>query len=70
MKDKINQIIRQKFNIEPNSESALLDFCEDSISRVELLFEIEEAIGKRIPEDDIFEIENLQDLYDVVAKLA
>jgi acyl carrier protein len=69
MNEKINQIIKNKFNVEPNPNMSMLDFCEDSISRVELLFDIEEAIGKRIPENDIFEIENLQDLYNIVGKL-
>jgi acyl carrier protein len=69
MKEKIKNIISEKFNIENFDESLnLVDLAEDSFGRIEMLFAIEEAIGKKLTEEEIFRIETLGDLFEVVEK--
>lgn len=69
MKEKIKNIISEKFNIANFDESLnLVDLAEDSFGRIEMLFAIEEAIGKKLTEEEIFRIETLGDLYEVVGE--
>lgn len=70
--DKIKKAIAEKCGVSVETitnEILLSDISKDSISRVEFLFEIEQLIGKRIPEKDIFEIETVGDLLHVVNKI-
>lgn len=69
MKDQILNFLSDKFNRQVNEKTELVELCEDSISRVETLFDLEELISKKIPEEYIFEIESVGDLIEVVNKL-
>lgn len=66
--NNILELIEKKFNKKIDLNSPIAEFCQDSISRVELLFEIEQKINKRFSEDEIFEIETVQDLINVIKK--
>ena len=69
MREKIKNIISEKFNLENFDESLnLVDLAEDSFGRIEMLFAIEEAIGKKLTEEEVFRIETLGDLYEVVGE--
>lgn len=69
MKEKIINFLSEKFEKTVSEKTELVDLCEDSISRVETLFDIEMLIDKKIPEEDIFTIENVGDLIKVANKL-
>jgi acyl carrier protein len=70
--DEIKKVIADKCGISVESVTSdilLSDISNDSISRVEFLFEIEQLIGKKIPEDDIFDVETVGDLLRLVNKI-
>ena len=69
MKEKIINFLSEKFEKTVSEKTELVELCEDSISRVETLFDIEMLIDKKIPEEDIFTIENVGDLIKVANKL-
>jgi acyl carrier protein len=69
MKDLILNFLSQKFNKQVTEDSELVDLCQDSISTVETLFDIEKLAEVKIPEDDIFSIEKVQDLINIINKL-
>lgn len=68
MKEKVLDFLRNKFNQPIDENSFLAEFSEDSMSRVEILFELEQLIGKKLNEEDILNIETVQDLINVVSK--
>lgn len=68
MEEKIKEIIFNKFNREVNKDTDLSELAEDSFARVEMLFLIEEELGKRLSEDEILQIENVGDLIKVLQK--
>ena len=68
MEEKIKNIILNKFNREVDKNTPLTELAEDSFARVELLFSIEEELGKRLSEDEILQIENIGDLISVLQK--
>jgi len=68
MKEKVLDFLRNKFNQPIDENSFLAEFSEDSMSRVEILFELERLIGKKLNEEDILNIETVQDLINVVSK--
>jgi len=70
--DEIKKAIADKCGISVEfvtSDILLSGISNDSISRVEFLFEIEQLIGKKIPEDDIFDVETVGDLLRLVNKI-
>jgi len=69
MKDLILNFLSQKFNKQVTEDSELVDLCQDSIATVEILFDIEKLAEVKIPEDDIFSIEKVQDLINIINKL-
>lgn len=69
MKEKIINFLSEKFEKTISEKTELVELCEDSISRVETLFDIEMLLDKKIPEEDIFTIENVGDLIKVANKL-
>lgn len=69
--EKVKKSISEKCNIpleSINTGTLLADIAEDSISRVELLFEIEQMLGCTISEDEVFEIETVGDLLHIINK--
>ena len=68
MKDLILNFLSQKFNKQVTEDAELIDLCQDSISTVETLFDIEQLAEVKIPEDDIFSIEKVQDLINIINK--
>lgn len=63
MEDQLKKIIIDKFNLREIDENLLLsDLVSDSLSRIEMLFELEKIANKKLSEDDIFSIETVGDL--------
>lgn len=69
MEEIVKKIIKNKFNIDANENTNLSELTEDSFGRIELLFDIEEALKLKIPEGDILDIETFGDLILVLKKL-
>lgn len=71
IEQKVKEILAKKFNAEPDKirpESRLAeDLGVDSFGAVELMFEVEEAFGLKIPDSDI---EHVRTVNDIVAYLA
>lgn len=69
MEETIKKIICEKFNLkEVDEDSHLDDLSEDSFGKIELLFAIEEATGKKLSEGEILQIETFKDLLDIIRK--
>lgn len=63
MEDQLKKIIIDKFNLREIDKNLLLsDLVSDSLSRIEMLFELEKIANKKLSEDDIFSIETVGDL--------
>ncbi|HTQ31746.1 MAG TPA: acyl carrier protein [Opitutaceae bacterium] len=71
IEQKVKEIISRKFNAAPEKiqpETRLAeDLGVDSFGAVELMFEVEEAFGLKIPDSDI---EHVRTVNDVVVYLA
>lgn len=71
--EEIKKLIAEKFFVDINlitNETKLSDITEDSIGRIELLFEVEQTLNKKIPEEDILSMETVADLLHVVDKIS
>lgn len=58
----IKKIISEKFGTEVCESQFLSDFAEDSFAKIEMLFEIEQALDINIPDQDIIDMETVGDL--------
>jgi|688.fasta_scaffold746888_2 acyl carrier protein len=70
--EEIKKLIAEKFFVDINSitiETKLSDITEDSIGRIELLFEVEQLLNRKIPEEDVLSMETVADLLHVINKL-
>jgi acyl carrier protein len=68
MKEKILSLIKEKFNKDIELNSNLTELAGDSFGKIEMLFALEQELGRKIPEQEIIDIETVQDLLDVVEK--
>ena len=69
MDDFIKEFIAKKFNLEKssiNDQTSLGLIAEDSLDKIDLLFEIEDEVGVRIPHDQVIDIETIGDLIAVL----
>ena len=62
MEDLVKKIISDKFKLDVVDSTLISDFVEDSFSKVEMLFEIEQSFGVRLGEEDILSIDTVGDL--------
>lgn len=72
MEDQIKNILAKTFQIklsEITNEMPLMDIAEDSLGKLEMLFEIEEVLDIQIPHDSIVEIETVGELIEVIKKV-
>lgn len=70
MEEEIKSLIRKGFpDKEVEEQISLSDLAQDSFARIEMLMDIEQSIGLRIPEEDILEIDTVGDLIAVVRRL-
>ena len=65
----IKEVINRKYKGNLQNDTHLSEICEDSFSRVELLFDIEQQLNKKIPENEILNIETFGDLVYSISKL-
>jgi len=68
IESKIKQIIFDKFKLEVLNSTNISDFVEDSISKVEMLFEIEQLFDTKFDEEDLLSIETVGDLIQLAEK--
>lgn len=61
--------ILDRFGLEVVEGTPLVDFVEDSVDRVEMLFELEGRFGVRLSEDDVLGLETVGDICLVVEGL-
>lgn len=53
-----------------NSTTPLSEIAEDSLSRLALMHEIEDIIGRQLPGDDVLKYQTVGDVMDAVRKIA
>lgn len=72
MEDQIKDILAKKFQIELSeitNETSLMDIAEDSLGKLEMLFEIEEVLDIQIPHDAVIEIGTVGELIEAIKKV-
>lgn len=62
VEEMVFEYIFNKFKLEVVSSTLLLDFVQDSMDRVEMLFELEEMFGVRLSEEDVLGLEMVGDI--------
>lgn len=65
----IKKIIFDKFKLNVLNSTNISDFVEDSISKVEMLFEVEQLFATKFDEEDLLSIETVGDLILVAKNL-
>jgi len=69
MEDKIKKLILENYGIEVLPSTFLSEIAEDSISKIELIFELEKELDCAIPQDEVLDIETFSDLFLVIKRL-
>jgi acyl carrier protein len=72
MEEQIKDILAKKFQIklsEITNETPLMDIAEDSLGKLEMLFEIEEVLDIQIPHDAVIEIGTVGELIEAIKKV-
>lgn len=64
----IKQIIFDKFKLDVLNSTLISDIVSDSFAKIEMLFEIEQILGVRFEEEDLFSIETVADLIALAKK--
>jgi acyl carrier protein len=68
MKEEIFNFLSKKFNKTVEEKTEFVELCEDSISRVETLFEVEQMVGRKLSENDVLNMETVGDLLKAIEK--
>jgi acyl carrier protein len=69
MDDLVKELIAKKFDIEKsliNDQTSLTFLAEDSLGKIDLLFDLEDEVGVRIPHDQVVDIGTVGDLIAVL----
>jgi acyl carrier protein len=70
MEDLIKKIILENYGVSVCLDTKISDLVEDSLSKIEFLFEIEKEAGVRLPHDEVLDVETFRDLLEVLEKSA
>jgi acyl carrier protein len=68
IEEKIKKVILEQLGIAVTKETLLSDIAEDSLSKVDLLFQIEQELDKNIPQDEVLDLETIGDLVEAMAR--
>jgi acyl carrier protein len=69
VRQKIKDVIAKELSlVDVDDNSSLKLLGEDSLGRIELLFAVETALGKKLTESDILQIDTVNDLVRVFEK--
>lgn len=66
MEEKIVGMLVEKFGGGVGSDTQLNDLAEDSLSKVELLFEIEKISGLKLPTEYLLDAETVGDILKLI----
>ena len=66
IEERIKEIILEQLGISVTKETLLSDIAEDSLSKVDLLFQIEQELDKSIPQDEVLDLETVGDLVKAI----
>lgn len=58
----VKGFISDRFGVEVSDGTLLVELVQDSMERVEVLFELERRAGVRLSEQDVLELETVGDL--------
>lgn len=62
MNEKLKNFILQNYGLECNENTKISEIAEDSLTRVEMLFELEKELNLKIPHNEVLDIETVGDL--------
>lgn len=66
MEEEIKSFILKNYGVEVATDTLISDVAEDSLSRIEFLFEIESKLGRPIPQEKVLDIETFGDLMKAI----
>ena len=66
MEDKVIEIIEKRTGRKVTPETIIAEIVEDSLSKIELLAEIEEQLKVRLGEQELLEMETVADLLALI----
>lgn len=69
MEERIKKLILENYGIEVLPSTSLSEVVEDSLSKIELIFELEKELGSSIPQDEVLDIETFGDLFFLLKRL-
>lgn len=73
IEQRVRELLAKKFSLAPEkitAESRLIeDLNVDSFGALELIFEVEEAFGLKIPDAEVERVRTVQDIVAYVARL-
>ena len=70
MEEKIVGMLAEKFGEGVGPDTLLHDLAEDSLSKVELLFEIEKISGLKLPSEYLLDAETVEDILKLIRSKA
>lgn len=68
IEEEIKKIVSEKLHVEVDEDTSISAAVEDSFAKVEILFEIEQALGVKIPHQEVIDIETVGDLISSIKK--
>lgn len=68
MEEKIKKLVLDRYGVEVTNQTTISEIVEDSLSKIELLFEIEKELGRSLPQDEVIEIETFGELIGVLER--
>lgn len=64
----IKTIIHDKFKLNVLNSTLISSFVEDSMAKIEMLFEVEQALKIKIDEEELLSIESVDDIIRAAKK--
>jgi acyl carrier protein len=62
MEELIKKMVLERYGIPISCETKISEVVEDSLGRIELLFELENSVGKTVSHDEVLDLETFGDL--------
>lgn len=66
IEEKVKEIVLAQLGVVVSKETKLSEIVEDSLSKIDLLFEIETSLDVTIPPDEILDIETIGELVKAI----
>lgn len=66
MKEKLKDFFLKNYGVDCNENTSIAEIAEDSLARMELLFELEQSLDISISHEEVLNIETINDLIKIL----